>query len=261
MLIKKIIITGNKFSDFANNNGIFTYDEFVLLTTLEHESLSNDCKYNVQLGQGLSDKQIENICQKINDADMSSRFCLVGMMHKIKRASNQLTHKHKTQNCLISEPVKISHGEYQCFLMLDDECAEMSDHLTGQHIQGMVLIESARQMINAVAEKFLISSDISNMKSFVLNGIESNFKQYIFPLEATLCLEILNLKNGFNGDFKAEGTIKIYQNNMEMCSIDVSFSVADKNILSAIERSMAEESINQNRECWSRNMGDSLFVA
>lgn len=224
---------------------------------IESKLIKSKNTYNLSIGQGLSDYQIYFVCNNVSQNDFKDRFRVTGHLCKAVRAKNELTHKRYTYNSMISDPVKLYENNFLSFLMVDDNCAEMSDHSTGQHIQGMILIESARQMINAVAEKFLISPDISSLKGFVLNGIESNFKQYVFPLEATLCLELLNIKNGLNGDFKADGAIKIFQNNVEMCSVDISFSVADKNILSAIERGMAEKYINLNKEYFPKSIGGS----
>lgn len=48
---------------------------------------------------------------------------------------------------------------FESHLMLNDRCAEMSDHVTGQHLQGMILIEAARQMTLAVTEMYFIDSN------------------------------------------------------------------------------------------------------
>ncbi|MBD2810814.1 hypothetical protein ID853_07945 [Xenorhabdus sp. Vera] len=83
----------------------------------------------------------------------------------------RITHKHKRKNVLISKTIKTGDTSYQCHLLIDDDCAEMADHVTGQHIQGMVLLEACRQMINSVSERFLIKT--GRNKSFVLHTMNS----------------------------------------------------------------------------------------
>lgn len=258
--LKLIYIVGNRLKNFACFDNVYTFDEFKHFYFEVVDAETKGIAYEVRAGQGLSDRQINEVIQLLNRPDAKNIFLINPFLMNLSRGSKLETHKHFDKNIMITSPL-LDNNKYISYLHLDDDVAEMSDHVTGQHIQGMVLIESARQMINAVAEKFLIPSDISSLKGFVLNRIESNFKQYIFPVEVKLCLEILNIKNGLNGDFKADATLKIYQNSMEMCSIDISFSVADKKILSAIEHSMAEKSIHLNRECCSRSTSDALFVA
>ncbi|MGQ3892020.1 AfsA-related hotdog domain-containing protein [Legionella sp. CNM-4043-24] len=258
--LKPIYIVGNRLKNFACFDNVYTFDEFKQFYIDVVSAETKSIVYEVRVGQGLSDRCINKVIQLLNRPEAKNIFLINSFLMNLSRGSKLETHKHFDKNIMITSPL-LDNDKYISYLHLDDAAAEMSDHITGQHIQGMVLIESARQMINAVAEKFLIPSHISSLKGFVLNRIESNFKQYVFPVEVKLCLEILNIKNGLNGDFKADAKLKVYQNNIEMCCIEISFSVVDKKILSAIEHSMAEKSIYLNRECCSKNTSDALYVA
>lgn len=241
----KIIIIGNRLIEFANNKNIFSFDQFSYLLSIESKLLNSQNHYLVNIGQGLNDQQINHIQEKIIQLDLSHRFHLTGALSHAIRANSDLTHKIKSQNSMISEPYRLSPSEFKSYLLLDESCAEMSDHITGQHIQGMVLIEASRQMVNSVSEKFLISDKNTVRKGFVLNSISSTFFEYVFPLEVELVFTLDKLRKGLGDNFKAEASIAVYQHEKIMMQIQVVFSVMDKATLLNIESKMAELSVEK----------------
>lgn len=245
MMELKIVIIGNRLTEFANNENILTYEQFNYLLKIESKLSESQNKYKIHLGQGLSDLQIESICNQIQKKELKNRFKFFEGFHNISRASRLLTHKHKIENSMISEPEKISELEFKSYLMLDDSCAEMSDHLTGQHIQGMVLIEASRQMINSISEKYLITKNITKKKGFVLNFLNSEFYEYVFPLDVELIFRLEKIRNGLDGNFKAEASVQIIQNNKPMMTVEIGFSVMEKTTLINIESQMAKLAVKQ----------------
>lgn len=241
----RIVIIGNRLTEFANNENILTYEQFNYLLQIERKIPDSKNEYKLHFGQGLNDLQIDDIHNQIKDGELKNRFKLFDGFHSICRANRQLTHKHKIENSMISEPENISELIFKSYLMLDDSCAEMSDHLTGQHIQGMVLLEASRQMVNAVSEKYLINNNINNRKGFVLNFLNSKFYEYVFPLDIELIFKLKKIRNGLDGNFKAEASVHIIQNNKLMMDIEVGFSVMEKTTLIGIESQMAELAVKQ----------------
>lgn len=241
----RIVIIGNRLTEFANNENILTYEQFNYLLQIENKLAGSQNTYTLHLGQGLSDLQIQSIVNHIQNKDLNSRFKLFNKIHNISRANSQLTHKRKIENSMISAPEKISGSEFNSFLMLDDSCAEMSDHLTGQHIQGMVLIEASRQMVNCVSEKYFITQSDFKKKGFVLNYLNSKFHEYVFPLDVEFIFIIEKIRHGLDGNFKANASIQIYQNSKLMMTVEVGFSVMEKAALIGIESQMAKQAVQE----------------
>lgn len=240
-----VMVIGNRLHEFANNKNILIFDQFSHLLSIESKLLNSQNNYLVTIGQGLNSQQINDIKEKIEQLNLSHRFHLAGELAHAIRASSELTHKLKSENSMISEPHRLSASTFKSYLLLDEACAEMSDHITGQHIQGMVLLEASRQMVNSVAEKYLISDKNTARKGFVLNSINSTFFEYVFPLEVELIFTLDNIRNGLNNDFKAEASISVYQHEEIMLEINVIFSVMDKKTLLNIESKMAETSVQK----------------
>lgn len=242
--LKKIYVVSNKLSTFARHKNIFTVDNFLAKVRSKKDASTLSLNpYEVNLGQGLNDEEIDGIINLIVFLDLENLFILNSLSWSKKRSSKQLTHKHKDQNIIISEPKKLSCEEYQSDLMLNESCAEMSDHITGQHIQGMVLIEAARQMVNSVSEKFLIPKGDSIRKGFVLNGMNVKFNHYVLPLDVELNFVIRKLRRGLGGNFKVDSIVNVIQNSQLMMSIQIDFSVMDKVTLLNIESKIVEQSI------------------
>ncbi len=246
--MNKICVVGSKLKEFSNNKSVFTTKEFINLLQLESNMLDGINQYNVHLGQGLDDKARAYIFNKIIEEELQNRFVFSGIDQHTKRATGQMTHKAKQSNTLISVPEKISDGNYKSYLMIDENCAEFSDHLTGQHIQAMVLVEAARQMVNAVVEEHMLDADKKEKVGFVLNTFNSEFHHYVFPFEVILTYKVKKIRKMPTGDLMATAVISVIQNDHVCMQAELKHSVIDKNFLNDKESEMAVKSLMKMKD-------------
>ncbi|ETS33145.1 A-factor biosynthesis repeat protein [Photorhabdus khanii NC19] len=61
---------------------------------------------------------------------------------------------------MIGVAEKVNKNLFSLPLLIDERCELMADHQTGQHIQGMILIEACRQTFIAVTEEFYMSDKV-----------------------------------------------------------------------------------------------------
>ncbi|QGW89110.1 hypothetical protein EAAEB30_21320 [Enterobacter asburiae] len=233
----EIVIVGDRFAKFSENDNVLTLTQ--ALSLLSKDKIG---EYNVIFGQGLSKEGIEiietSLCRNSSNTSVQ-----VSKTHPLRETTRN-THKSKIENVLISETIQSEEETYHCHLLIDDSCAEMADHVTGQHIQGMVLLEACRQMVNSVSERFLIDSS-GDSKSYILHKLSSDFKEYLFPVESTMEMEISRFRRGLRGDFTAECRINVMQNNIVCLSVFVKFSAIDAASLSLVEKQLAEKSLSK----------------
>lgn len=169
------VLVGDRFEEFAQNPGVATVSEFLAATgTADGEAAA------FVVGQGLSrDAKAALIAAHANDvhADLLVEPAI-------------FTHKRHPKNVMISIPRRVDYQVYEADLALDDSNEVMEDHQTGQHIQGLALIEAARQMWTAVTERFILEG--ARPTRFVIDNVRAKFEGFVFPLPSTLRLTVLD---------------------------------------------------------------------
>lgn len=183
---KFIFVVGDKFKEFGLHDQVLTLSGLIDLLKQEHgaKSLAGT---TLVAGQGISEADVQRI---IDAAPHGSLYPNLLLNHPV-RAGLHATHKRHIRNSIISSPRQIAADLYEVDLLVDERSELMSDHQTGQHIQGMILVEAARQMFLAVTETFFID-DINNGEYyFVINQMDAKYIAFAFPLGATLHYEIL----------------------------------------------------------------------
>lgn len=186
---KFVFVVGDKFKEFGQHDQVLTLSGLIDLLQQEHGAKSL-VDTTLVAGQGISEADVQRIVDAaphgMIDPDM-----LLG--HPV-RAGLHTTHKRAYRNSIISSPRRIDADLYEVDLLVDERSELMSDHQTGQHIQGMILVEAARQMFLAVTETFFIDDEDHREYYFVINQMDAKYMAFVFPLGATLHYEILEKK-------------------------------------------------------------------
>jgi hypothetical protein len=242
---RNIIVVGDGFSNLAKQNNTIIFSKFENLLEDIKDVPYQPYKFIFHIGQGLNDAQISYIQKKIRGENALINRVMIKTNILLPRSNEFLTHKRIEKNRLVSEPILISPDEYVAYLMIDDQCAEMSDHVTGQHLQGMVLVEAARQLTLAVTEKFFIEDKNRKSVSFVTQKLETTFKEYAFPIETCMYYKINNIRgiNPINRTFKV--TITFIQNEQVVVTVNYEFSIFSKVFLQEKEDMAAKKAINK----------------
>lgn len=226
-----IKVVGNKFKNIANGESIVIYNDFI--DKLANNSIQDD----VMFEQGVNEREV------IVAEEMADNINLNSYFDKTVRCPKNLTHKSKEYNTLISEPVKAASGyEFNSYLLIDDDCAELSDHVTGKHIQFMVLVEAARQMVNAVTEKYLSNSKMI----FLASDLNLKFFKFVYPFETKMSYRVLESKMKAVGNGKMSVLIDFIQASEVRCSIKFDFTILERSFVSKIEDSGLKELTEEN---------------
>ncbi|MTD28855.1 AfsA-related hotdog domain-containing protein [Erwinia sorbitola] len=237
MNIKKIFVVGDKFSEFTNGKNVLTISQLELLTQIPAKII--DTEHEIIVGQGVRDdfarKVIKN--QKRNEIH-DNKLNIISLEKLTEAKKNCHAHKKIKHNVLIGGAEKVADNDnlYTLPLMIDERCELMADHQTGQHIQGMLLVEACRQTFIAVTEEFFFNGE-SN-RYYVINGMAINFSNFLFPLPAVVHYEILEQDiNDRRARFKAQ--IRVTQHQTSCATMDVSFTVYPSEVISSKESELA----------------------
>jgi len=242
--LNKIFVVGDKFKCFMTNENIVGVSRLqAMVNDKAIDPALDPCE--IYIGQGVCEIQMKKIFNAIKENNLDEKIKLI-LPHYYHKSSRSLTHKHRNENIMISEPVQIAHSVYRCNLMLNDSCAEMSDHVTGHHIQGMVVIEAARQMVLAISEKYLISENREVKPNFVTNSMEVKFKKFIFPLQVKMSCHVNNIKKVAGNNLACDFYISFIQNDEECVTLKFNSSVLDSDYISEKEANLASECIKSH---------------
>ncbi|MDC9613718.1 AfsA-related hotdog domain-containing protein [Xenorhabdus khoisanae] len=237
MASKKIFVVGDKFHEFTNGKDVLTISQLELLTQIPAKLI--DTEHEVIVGQGVREDFAKKIIQDHkNNTVYNNKLNIQSLEDLAEMKKNCYSHKKINQNVLIGSANKVEHNDshYVLPLIIDERCELMSDHQTGQHIQGMLLVEACRQTFIAVTEEFFFK-DQSN-KYYVINSMGTNFSSFLFPLPALVHYEILEKDiDARRARFKAQ--LSVTQGETLCATMDVSFTVYPSEIISCKESKLA----------------------
>lgn len=92
----------------------------------------------------------------------------------------RLVHKHKPENVLIGNLLRIDAGHYRTQLVVNPRSAELNDHTTGIHISGSTMKEARRQTFIGTTELgFLTKSDDVR---FVWQRSRVEYRRFVAPV-------------------------------------------------------------------------------
>ncbi|MHA6494892.1 AfsA-related hotdog domain-containing protein [Pseudomonas borbori] len=237
MSVERIFIVGDKFKLFAENAHVMAVSE---LEAILDGDLLNERNLRFQLGQGVSEEQIGRLLDKT----ASLKKPWLADFAKPLKAGRAHAHKHQQQNSMISMPRRLTHNSYEVDVLLDERCAEMSDHITGQHIQGMVLTEAARQTFLAVSEEFYLQNE-PHSSYFVINTMDTEYLRFVFPLPMTILYEVLEHKvSARSGSQRFEVRMSIIQAQQTCCVVKTKFSTYPDAFIAQKEAGLAVAAIH-----------------
>ncbi|MGD8175352.1 AfsA-related hotdog domain-containing protein [Marinimicrobium sp. ARAG 43.8] len=235
-----VLVVSDKFSAYVQGKDAMTYSNLRGILSLPIPLLPNQGRTVLVPGQGLSDENVQTLLDEASRSPNLSQFDF-SLWHQLPgRAPSSLTHKHRPENTLISMPVRQTAETFTMQLMIDERCELMQDHQSGQHVQGMILIEAARQGMLAVVEQFFLpENDIDY--AFVLNDMGVKYNNFAFPVSASIECRILeqSTDNPRRLTFVTEAVV--CQCGVEVSSLTFTFAAMDKARIGKREASMASK--------------------
>ena len=237
-----IFLVGQKFKKYADYTGNMTVSEFI--TKIKDPLILDNgfTKKTYYVTQGVTEGEVNLLKKELQDRKLASINVLISNDLLIP---SQETHKKKSENILISSPEKLSDGKFRASLIVNPHCAELSDHNSGHHIDGMIVIEAARQAAIAISEKYHLLDHAGKNYSFIFKDLAVHFDHYLFPSEVELQVSMQPLEK--NGNSASKGNIfepefvmvYFFQNGAQCAKATLNFKVISSPKLEEIEREKA----------------------
>lgn len=234
-LRKHYVIVGDRVKDQC------CCDMFISSETAESIAHSHCSPLTLYIGQGLNDKQL---IQLYDSSQVKQEHVDLVPKQRPQRASLRETHKHENCNVAISKVIDNGNGTYSSALMIDDANAEVSDHLTGQHISGMMIVEAARQMSIATAEKFYINPLARKKVNLLTNRMSVTYHDLMLPIQTEiLCIPIMVKRSG-PINFRFTINIHFRQQSNILATLEFDTSVIDTRYFHLKELQLLRDHIN-----------------
>jgi len=236
-IVERYFVVGDTFAGTARQlSGILTETD-ALEKVLSAEALPADIYLYSQ--QGVDLRSLSAAVQHFNTiaGSRSGRFHLVSPACA-PRATRRLAHKNRAENIVISAPRRIGEQSFEMDLCFSSQNEFFLDHMTGMHIQGMTLMEAARQAFLAVTEAFYLDGD-SQSYYFVIKHMNVSYASFVFPFDATLRYDITRVSQKENRlGFDAQ--ISIEQAGAVCTTVQVSFTAFEAGSIAERERKIAD---------------------
>lgn len=238
--LQSVLIVGDRFAEFGALNGAITVSRFAAM--LDGTAKNADIPERLIVGQGVSE------CWR---AYLRDRAGARGLQVELadepgsgRRTGRRFAHKHRRHNILITDPSQVGVQRYHCHLVVDDECEVMSDHTTGCHLQGMLLIEAARQSFLAVTELFLL--DAENKFYFVINKLDVTYHRFTFPVSTEIDITLRDVDHSRADRVSAQATMRFLQNSECVAEVQATYTAIQEGRLLQREAQMAQAALTQS---------------
>ncbi|MCX7206569.1 MAG: AfsA-related hotdog domain-containing protein [Proteobacteria bacterium] len=234
---KCYFVVGDKFNEFAEGKDVLTLNQLKSLTNLPVGLMNNNAV--LILGQGVQEDEIHCILRKYeNSFEVIPFLETTDLRRVLDRAPSDMSHKKLPFNTLLGVPRRLGDNEFQMSLNIDERCELMGDHQSGQHVQGMILVEAFRQSFLVVTEAFF---PFNNGKTyFVINEMNTAFQGFLFPLPANVNYRILESdSNERRARYKV--AMSAIQNNIVCATAEVAFTVYPASNIAEKEAELAHE--------------------
>ncbi|MGW3029744.1 AfsA-related hotdog domain-containing protein [Streptomyces sp. NPDC001178] len=238
-----LFLVGDVFAEFARHEGVLTVSQFArrIRDGMFHEGAGET---RVTLGQGVSLFDVRFVRDTLARRGLADRVVIDDLaLHT--RAGREIAHKHRPENVLISEPSPTGADRFESVLLVDAHNEVMSDHVTGQHMQGMLAMEAGRQMFIAVAEQYYLPPEAVGASYFVIDTFATRYRNFLFPLPAVVRCTVLSHRSPHRTRTTFHCELSVVQGGSETAGMEVRFTAFDTQVSHTKETRAAQRSLQE----------------
>jgi hypothetical protein len=158
--------------------------------------------------------------------------------------SRSRTHKQREANAVLAGLRSTGDDTYRASLRLHPENEFLLDHQSGEHLQGMVVIEAFRQMFISVCEQFVAVRWPDRRYSYIWHGMDLRFQNFLFPVQADVECRVRDADLDDPGRLRMTVDLTVHQAGQKCASAGIEFTAFDKDGLVPKEHRAAGKTID-----------------
>jgi A-factor biosynthesis hotdog protein len=236
---RNVVVVADRFASFARGDQVLTMSDLLALIGSGGPEVEG-CHWVVHLGQGIdgTDRDIlEAACEK---SEATVRLAdPAAARQQAERPST--VHKDRPENVLLAGVHSPSATHCQAELRIHRDNELILDHHTGEHVQGIVIIEAMRQICIAQFETAVRPGLGPTAYAGVWKRIDLSFEDFLFPLPATVesLIEESDLSRETNLKFRA--TTAVRQQGRGVATAVIEYSMIGQGRIDTLERRKADQ--------------------
>lgn len=158
-------------------------------------------------------------------------------------AGRDVVHKHRSENVLLMDLRREGEHGFRAALRVHGDNELLMDHQSGEHVQGMVVVEAARQMFLAVFEIGYRHRWPLREYNVIWNSVRLTFENFLFPLPAEVMCILRELSIDEN-KLEFEMLVEIQQAGRRVVEGTIGFTSFDSKRIRSVERGRAAQALD-----------------
>ncbi|MFD6216617.1 AfsA-related hotdog domain-containing protein [Nocardia salmonicida] len=195
----------------------------------------------VHLGQGITRHDLDYIEHVAAVHAPQARVRVVGAIAEPARRHH--VHKYQHSNVLLADLRRTEENVFQADLRLDSDNELLLHHQTGEHVQGIVVIEAVRQLFLAAFELEYGVRRPQEHFYIVWNNVDLQFTSFLFPLPATLHAELTPVSVDDPGKLQFVIETEVRQFDKSVARSRIEFTALPNDRIAQIERAKAAKAV------------------
>ncbi len=239
--LSDVVVVADRFLGVSADERVHTVSGLAAVLRGRRYRTGDGGGIRLRLGQGLTEHDIEYLQHVASVHAPHERVEVIGEVHE--PTPRHQVHKYQNSNVLLADLVRESENVFTAALRVHGENELLSDHQTGEHIQGIVLIEAVRQLFLGAFELEYGVRRPQEHYYVVWNGIDLSFRSFVFPLPASLRASLHPTSVGDPAKLEFAIDVEIRQFDRVAAVARVEFAALPHERVSSIERAKAARAI------------------
>jgi hypothetical protein len=236
---RHVVVVADRFARFARGDQVFTVSGLLTFVTSGGPDVAG-CHWVVHPGQGV-DGTDRDLLEAAADKS-GGVVCLVDTpAFRSQPVAPEVVHKHRPENVLLADVHSPEATFCHADLRIHRDNELVLDHHTGEHVQGIVIIEAMRQICIAQFETAVRPALTSAGYAGVWKRIDLSFEDFLFPLPATVESRIEESDLVRQHHLKFRATAAVRQQGRTVATAGIDYAMIRLERIDTLERRKADQ--------------------
>ncbi|HET6711501.1 AfsA-related hotdog domain-containing protein [Amycolatopsis sp.] len=236
---RDVVVVADRFASFARGDRVLTLS--ALLTLLDSGGLrASGCHWVVHFGQGVDTADGDRLEAACGRSGGSVRLADPETFRR-RPEPPAVVHKSRPENVLLAGVHSPEPARCRAELRIHRDNELVLDHHTGEHVQGIVIIEAMRQICIAQFETAIRPGLPPGAYAGVWKRIDLSFEDFLFPLPATVESLIVESDLERETHLKFRATTAMRQHGRTVATAGIEYSMIAQGRIDTLERRRADQ--------------------